>query len=103
MAAIKLTTSGKAIQFIDDDGRVFQTSTYDYGLLVGGKKKFISPIRLPHDVSPTRFPPSKMWNPATGKTEEVARNFKAGGHDAYDLKKQNDNKGKNTLKETKEW
>ena len=103
MAAIKLTTSGKAIQFIDDEGRVYQTSTYDYGLLVGGKKKFISPIRLPHDVSPTRFPPSKLWNPATGKTEEVKRGFKAGGHDAYDIKRINESSKKNTLKERKEW
>ena len=106
MAAIKLTTSGKAIQFIDDEGRVYQTSLYDYSLLVAGKKKFTTPVRLPHDVSPQRFPPSKLLMPDPNggwKTIDVPRGHKMGGHDAYDLKKAGDNSKKNTLKERKEW
>jgi len=102
LAAIKLTTSGKAIHFIDDDGRVYQTSLYDYQLLVSGKKKFTTPVLLPHGVSPTRFPPSPLWNPVTGEKTEVGYKHKAGAHDAYDLKKLNEKKDKK-IGDLKEW
>lgn len=103
MAAIKITSNGKAIQFIDDDGRVFQTSVYDYGLLLNGQKKFITPIRLPHDVSPQRFPPSKLWNPVTRELEVVGRSFKVGVHDAYSLKKSADKLNSDKFVELEEW
>ena len=102
MAAIKLTTSGKAIHFIDDEGRVFQTSLYDYGLLVAGKKKFITPVLLPHGVNATRFPPSPLYDIATGKKVEVGYKFKSGGHDAYDIKKFNESKEKKVV-ERSDW
>jgi hypothetical protein len=102
MAAIKLTTSGKAIHFIDDEGRVFQTSLYDYSLLVAGKKKFITPVLLPHGVSPKRFPPSPLYNIATQEKVDVGYNFKSGGHDAYDIKKFNESKEKKIV-ERSDW
>lgn len=106
MAAIKLTTSGKAIQFIDDKGQVYQTSVYDYNLLITGQKKFTTPVRLPFDVNPERWPASPLLksNP-DGKWEKVdiPRDFKIGGHDAYDLKKLGEEKAKKKFEEVKEW
>jgi len=108
MAAIKLSSSGKAVQFIDDNGLVFQTSTYDYSLLLSGKKKFITPVRLPHDVNPNRFPPSQMLVPRTAENGEIkwekvdVERGSKGGSDAYDLKKDGERKS-NKLKELKEW
>lgn len=106
MATIKLTKSGKAIQFIDDTGKVFQTSLFDYSLLVSGKKGIITPVRLPYDVNPKRFPASKIANPqpdGTWKLETVHPNHKIGGMDAYDLKKAGEEEEKKKFKETTEW
>jgi len=108
MAAIKLSRSGKAVQFIDDDGRVFQTSTYDYSLLLSGQKTFITPVRLPHDVNSSRFPASPMLVPRESVNGEVkwekvvVEKGVRGGSDAYDLKKEGERQS-NKLKELTEW
>lgn len=60
MSSVKMSGSGRAVQFIDDNGVVFQTSLYDFNLLFSGKKSFLSLIRLPFTISPTRFPPSRV-------------------------------------------
>ena len=104
MAAIKLTRTGKAIQFIDDEGRVYQTSKYDYGLLISGVKKFITPVRMPHDIRTDRFPPSPVLIPSgDGWEKRVVEDYKAKPEDAYDLKKFNENKSKKKFVEKTEW
>ena len=65
MAVVKLTSSGKAVQFIDDEGNVFMTSlSYLKGLLDGrANHGFIYLTRLPLRVSDKRFKMSNVYNP----------------------------------------
>lgn len=62
---MKLTKSGKAVQIVDDDGRVYQTSVNSVMYLLGGKAKggFITTVRLPFNAAPDRFKPSELWDP----------------------------------------
>jgi hypothetical protein len=63
MAVVKLTASKKAIQFIDDEGNCFQTSTAWLAGMVNGNVKhdFILLSRLPMKVSEDRFKKSPVW------------------------------------------
>lgn len=61
MTVIKLTSSKKAIQIIDDEGRVYQTSVNSIAYLLSGKAPFITTSRLPFNVAPGRYKPSEIW------------------------------------------
>lgn len=65
MTVIKLTKSGKAVQIVDDDGRIYQTSVNSMMYLLSGKAKggFITTVRLPFSVAANRFAPSKLYDP----------------------------------------
>ncbi len=61
LTVIKLTSSKKAIQIIDDEGRVYQTSVNSIAYLLSGKAPFITTSRLPFNVAPGRYKPSEVW------------------------------------------
>lgn len=68
---VKLTASKKAIQIIDDDGNVFQTSAEWMRSLLMGNKQLVLCNRMPFSVSPTRYKPSPIYNPDTGLSTPV--------------------------------
>ena len=84
MGIAKLTKTGKAIQFIDDEGWVYQTSaTYMRALANGNlNKDFIVLHRLPQKVSSARFPKSPVWNPG-GLPEDMKNDEPDQTDDAY--------------------
>jgi len=65
LTVVKLTKSGRAVQIIDDEGRVYQTSVvFMQGLLMGkAKGNFITTCRLPFNFAPDRFKPSELYDP----------------------------------------
>lgn len=65
MAIVKLSSSKKSVQFIDDSGNVFFSSVnYLLGLLNGkAPTGFIYLKRLPIPISMSRFKPSEVWDP----------------------------------------
>ena len=65
MAIIKLSSSKKSVQFIDENGNVFFTSVnYLLGLLNGKSPYgFIQLKRLPVPIAMTRYKPSEVWDP----------------------------------------
>jgi hypothetical protein len=68
MAICKLTSSGKGVNFIDDDGNVYITSLTYLRSYLNSTKPFIVLARLPEKVSSNRFPKSPVFNPETGET-----------------------------------
>jgi len=71
MAVVKLSSSGRAVQFITDDGVLFQTSvSFFRGLLEGRSPSgFVLLTRMPWRVSKSRFKPSPVFNPVSGEKE----------------------------------
>lgn len=65
MGVVKLSSSGKQVQFISDDGSVFVTSkAFLEGLLSSGSPGRVLVLSLlPNRVSPGRFPKSEVWRP----------------------------------------
>ena len=65
MGVVKLSSSLKQVQFVDDEGNVFVTSRkYLEGLLSGGNPGRVLVLGLlPNKVSLDRFPRSVVWNP----------------------------------------
>lgn len=65
MAVVRLSKSQKQVQFIDDQGNVFVTSSnYLMGLLQGTMaKKLILLNRMPLPVNEDRYPKSPLWDP----------------------------------------
>jgi hypothetical protein len=65
VTVLKLTSSGKAIQVVDDFGNVYQTSVNSIHFLLSGKAKggFITTNRMPYKVAADRFKPSEVWVP----------------------------------------
>jgi len=63
MAVVKLTKSKKAVQFIDENGIVFQTSAFYLQRLLDGdvRGNFILLARLPFTVAKDRFKPSPLY------------------------------------------
>ena len=93
MTVLKLTSSKKAIQIIDDEGRVFQTSLNSLAYLLSGKAQFITTSRLPFNVAPGRYKPSVIWTKdGTINTKSLENN---------DLTTNNDAQSVKTLKEKK--
>lgn len=72
MAITKLTKSGKAVQFIDESGNVFQTSVIYLQSLIEGNLRgnFILLNLLPFKVATDRFKPSPLYNPKQERVEE---------------------------------
>ena len=65
MTVIKLTSSGKGILVIDDEGKVYVTSVNSITYLLNGHAKggFITTKRLPNNVAKDRFKPSELYDP----------------------------------------
>jgi len=72
MAVAKLTKSGKAVQFIDEEGNVFQTSVIYLQSLIKGniRGNFILFNLLPFKVAKDRFKPSPLYNPKQQSVED---------------------------------
>ena len=64
MGVVKLTASKKAVQFITDEGWVYQTSVlFLQSLLNGGQKTgILKMVKLPNPISTERFEKSEIWN-----------------------------------------
>lgn len=75
MSVIKLTSSKKAIQVVDDEGRVYGTSTaYLQSLLAGTLKNgYILLKRMPFNVAPDRFKKSELWVPEGQSREYIEK------------------------------
>ena len=65
MAIVKLSSSKRSVQFIDENGNVFFTSVnYLVGLMNGSNRYgFVQLKRLPIPVSMHRYKPSELWDP----------------------------------------
>jgi hypothetical protein len=67
MAVVLKTSSGKAVQFIDEEGNVFMTSVSWLKTLLYGNKKMIELTRMPYKANPGRFRKSPVLDLGTGK------------------------------------
>lgn len=65
MAIVKLTKSGKAISFIDEEGNVFVTSKIAMINMLNGtlNGNFVLLSRLPFKIDQNRFKPSPVYIP----------------------------------------
>lgn len=74
---IKLSSSGKQLQVIDDDGNVFGTSVlFLKGLLEKrAPRNFVLMTKMPFKVAKNRFAPSPVYNPDTKEKELVEDNI----------------------------
>jgi hypothetical protein len=75
-----MSKSGKQVQFIDNQGNVFVTSTnYLASILMGTlQKEMIILAQLPLGVHPGRYPKSPMYDPQGLLSK--AKEFKEGMH-----------------------
>jgi len=66
MAVVKLSSSGKQLQFIDDEGNIFVTSaSFVMGLMQGRSKySFLLLNRFPNKVAKGRFKQSPLYDPS---------------------------------------
>ena len=73
MTIIKLSSSGKQLQVVDDFGNVYATSLVYAKMLLDNKlpKPFILCSRLPNKVSASRFGLSPVWNPDNRPVAEL--------------------------------
>lgn len=105
---VKLSSSGKAVQVITDDGSVFQTSKLFFEGLFSGKSSsgFIPMTRLPWKVSKDRFKPSPVWNPETGEKEvyeETGGDVESMSSDSLSSKTVGANRKKKAFEDKKVW
>jgi hypothetical protein len=110
MAVIRLTKSGSAVQFIDDDGRCYSTSaTFILGLLSGKKvMPFVILSRMPFGVNPGRFPESPIWIPEGMTKEEVLNKMSSesglrNANDALSIKATEEKKQEKAYTDSKVW
>ena len=75
---IKLNKTGKQVQIVDDDGRVYGTSVSFLMSLIKGTSKvnFLLTSRLPFNLSPDRYKPSPLWIPEGMNKEAVIEELK---------------------------
>lgn len=68
MAIIKLTASKKAVQFVTDDGDVYQCAKSIVAMLLEEKVRggLVVLSRLPFKVNPERFKKSLVYDPSKG-------------------------------------
>ena len=102
MAIIKKSKSGNQVQFIDDTGNMFVTSTkmLQAYLQGWGKFPFILLNRMPIKVSEDRFKKSPVWMPAgmVDIPEEVTTT-----NDGISTKRLNDGKKQKQYEDKAVW
>jgi hypothetical protein len=71
MAVVKLTSSKKSVQFVDDEGNVFYTSVYIVEKMLKGEIRgdFVLLTRMPSKVAEGRFMKSPVFD-AVSKTKQ---------------------------------
>ena len=81
---VKLSSSGKAVQVVDDEGCVFQTSVEFFRGLLDGRSPsgFVLLTRLPFRVAVNRYKPSPVFNPVSGEKEVAVLDESRVGSDA---------------------
>ena len=86
MGVVKLSKSGKQLQFITDEGELYCTSTTYAGLLLNGKIKsnFVLLSKMPFGVDKNRFKQSPIYDPE-GKYAKLQESdaFKGKNKDAF--------------------
>jgi hypothetical protein len=89
---MKVSSSGKQVQVIDDEGNVFGTSCFYTQRMLDEKNtnKFLLLTRLPFKVAPDRFKSSPLWTPS-GKRELTQEELTT-GNDALSVKKREEGK-----------
>ncbi len=104
IAVVKLSASGKQLQFITDEGVLFGTSSQWVQMLIAGTrfdKKFIVLNRLPVSVSANRYPKSRLYDASTGELRKLGDNdYRGSGSDGFDSRKE---KVKNVVREIEKW
>jgi len=93
---MKISSSGKQIQIIDDDGNVFGTSFLYTQTMLNEKnpEKFILMTRLPFKVASDRFKKSPLWEGNTKR--ELTPEELTTGNDSLSVKQREDMKQKST-------
>jgi hypothetical protein len=101
MAVVKLSKSGKQLQFIDEEGNMFVTSAaFVMGLMQGRSKYgFLLLSRLPLKVAKDRFKESPLYDPS-GLAQA---NESHGDNDALSQKSLKAQKQVNTYKDKVVW
>jgi len=104
MAVIKLTSSKKAVLFIDDEGNTFITSVNFLVGLLNGKSPygFVSLARLPGKVADGRFKKSKLYDPS-GVYENVDSKTLSTNTDVLSQKVLKEGKEKKGFVDKKVW
>jgi len=104
MTVLKLTSSGKAVQIIDDEGRVYQTSVvFLQGLLMGkAKGNFVTTSRLPFNVAPGRFKPSILYDPEGVFQGDAAKTLST-TNDSISVKTRKDKENKEMFEDKPVW
>lgn len=72
MGIVKLSSSGKALLFVTDEGVVYVTSVKSVEFLIArANNKFTATLtRMAEPVSPERFPKSPVYTGNTGATRD---------------------------------
>lgn len=104
MGVTKLTKSKKAVQFITDEGDIYQTSVVSFRNLLNDtiKGDFILLSKLPFGVSPDRFPKSEVYQ-AAGYLPPKDDEPLTPSNDVFSTKNQKANKEKKMYKDVNVW
>ena len=80
MAVLKKSSTGRSLQFITDEGQVYQLSKSLFDLVVADKIRgdFVVLTRMEHGVSASKFPQSPVYR--DGKVEAAVSNV---GNDVF--------------------
>lgn len=102
MGVIKTSKSGKSVQFITDDGIVYSASIKALSALMykNNPEDFLVLVRLPLNVSPDRYPKSKLYT-KEGLVDINEKNTT--GDDAFSEKSKKVNKEVKQFKDKKVW
>lgn len=105
MTVLKLTKSGKAIQVVDDDGRVYVTSVNSLVMLMNGNAKpgFLMMKRLPFNVSPDRFEQSPVYDPDGVFEKEGTEKSLNTGNDMFSKKGREQSEQKKAYTDKSVW
>ncbi len=116
MAVVKLSKSGKQVQFITDDGLVYGISITSLStLLAGNIKQGLSVLTLmPYAADTRRFPKSLIWNPETNMAVPISEyqpkdlNISSVSDNTYldsfeKLRQESTKKVESSIKDSKVW